>query len=441
MKLVEMKVTKAPIRNAVLNNFFFGATDNEFQAAKGMTQRELASPYYTHVHVSTVETGKRRASREALEHFASKLGVEVEELLTGQSPADRSELALELEEIAALLSHGQLDDVEARLARLVADVRLGTYPDLVGRSIELRARLAERRGDWEEAFDLFGSADQQRRIESLPSAAAAVAGQVRVLRPLGDLHYSIFIGERYLTVLDKEGLATPDAVTLVLSPLVLAYFETGAKARAGELAERLLAMAESVEDPVAVGCMYVNVARVQHGRGDTSEAERSLSRASSIFAQLDMASERAVSLVAHGYLLAERNDPTGRKKLREATEQLVAANNEIEAGNALLELGRLERRLGNDDAALQALDEGLALVRGRDDGYTAGGLREKARVLMSSDHGLAQKFAEEALELWERIGDPSEVAATRALLGQIFERAGDRDSAYEQFRAAALHDD
>ncbi len=39
LTLVEMKTTRAPIKNAALNNFFFGATDNEFQMAKALKER------------------------------------------------------------------------------------------------------------------------------------------------------------------------------------------------------------------------------------------------------------------------------------------------------------------------------------------------------------------------------------------------------------------
>lgn len=37
--LVEMKTTRAPIRDAALNAFFFGATDSEFQMAKALKSR------------------------------------------------------------------------------------------------------------------------------------------------------------------------------------------------------------------------------------------------------------------------------------------------------------------------------------------------------------------------------------------------------------------
>lgn len=39
LTLVEMKTTRASIRNASLNAFFFGATDNEFQMAKALKSK------------------------------------------------------------------------------------------------------------------------------------------------------------------------------------------------------------------------------------------------------------------------------------------------------------------------------------------------------------------------------------------------------------------
>lgn len=39
LTLIEMKTTRAPIRNTALNSFFFGATDNEFQMAKALKDK------------------------------------------------------------------------------------------------------------------------------------------------------------------------------------------------------------------------------------------------------------------------------------------------------------------------------------------------------------------------------------------------------------------
>jgi transcriptional regulator with XRE-family HTH domain len=64
-----------------------GTRLRRLRLAQGLTQRELAAPKYTHAYVSTIEAGRRTPSREALEHFAGRLGVDVDELRTGK-PAD-----------------------------------------------------------------------------------------------------------------------------------------------------------------------------------------------------------------------------------------------------------------------------------------------------------------------------------------------------------------
>lgn len=50
------------------------------RVAKGASQAELAQAQYTHAYVSTIESGKRHPSLEAIGPFAARLGVEIEDL-------------------------------------------------------------------------------------------------------------------------------------------------------------------------------------------------------------------------------------------------------------------------------------------------------------------------------------------------------------------------
>ncbi len=59
----------------------------QLRLERGMTQKDLAEPKYSYAYVSTIEAGRRTPSREAIEHFASQLGVTPDELATGR-PAD-----------------------------------------------------------------------------------------------------------------------------------------------------------------------------------------------------------------------------------------------------------------------------------------------------------------------------------------------------------------
>jgi transcriptional regulator with XRE-family HTH domain len=52
----------------------------ELRLAAGMTQAELAGGRFSHAYVSVLEAGRREASRAAVDYFAQRLGVAVEEL-------------------------------------------------------------------------------------------------------------------------------------------------------------------------------------------------------------------------------------------------------------------------------------------------------------------------------------------------------------------------
>ncbi|HYO60859.1 MAG TPA: helix-turn-helix domain-containing protein [Actinomycetota bacterium] len=58
----------------------FGRRLRERRLAADLTQAELAGRSFSHAYVSVLEAGRREPSRRAIEHFAQRLGVSVEEL-------------------------------------------------------------------------------------------------------------------------------------------------------------------------------------------------------------------------------------------------------------------------------------------------------------------------------------------------------------------------
>ena len=61
-----------------------------------MTQSELAGSRYSHAYVSVLESGRREASRAALEYFATRLGVSVEALSKEKGVAWALQMAQDL---------------------------------------------------------------------------------------------------------------------------------------------------------------------------------------------------------------------------------------------------------------------------------------------------------------------------------------------------------
>src|SRR2546423_288240 len=126
-----------------------GRRMQRLRVARGLTQAELASPKYTHSYVSTIEAGRRRPSRRALEHFAGRLGVSMEELETGLPPDLEHRLELRVHQARIDLSAGRLDDAHealtneqrdvqrARLTRVEAKIEegLGLRPVPAGRAV------------------------------------------------------------------------------------------------------------------------------------------------------------------------------------------------------------------------------------------------------------------------------------------------------------------
>src|SRR3712207_4199163 len=91
------------------------------RSSAGPTQQELAAPAYTHAYVSTIAAGKRPPSRAALEHFASKLGVDVDELATGRPRDLADRLGLELQEARRQVASGLGGDAEAAYERILSE--------------------------------------------------------------------------------------------------------------------------------------------------------------------------------------------------------------------------------------------------------------------------------------------------------------------------------
>ena len=116
-----------------------GPRMRKLRLARGLTQRELAEPSYTHAYVSTIEAGRRTPSRDALEYFASKLGVDIAQLTQGR-PADlEARLALELQEARIAVSEGRFGEADAIFDPIEKDAKRYALT-------RIRAKVEEIRG-------------------------------------------------------------------------------------------------------------------------------------------------------------------------------------------------------------------------------------------------------------------------------------------------------
>jgi tetratricopeptide (TPR) repeat protein len=416
-----------------------GAQLKRLRLAKGLTQKELASPNYTHSYVSTIEAGRRQPSRTALEHFADKLGVGVEELVTGQSPDLVARLQLRFQEARIALSEGRQNEADNTFVAVAKQSRQLHLTRLEASAEEARGLLLERRGDPEKALERYQRAEEILSAEPPTALANAVTGKARCFEALGDVRYAIHLLETLLATIDQQGINDPSALVQVHASLLDAYLEAGLHERASRSADELERLAPKVDDPLRLAHMHINVAHIYLVQGNIEDAHRSLERAEDHYRQLHLKAEMGYAHLAHGYIYNRESDlPNARRELEAALEIFEETGDEKHVTRTLNEVGRVERLEGRTDEAVSLLERSIARLGDGDAPILAWAYRELGLTLGERDSSLAEKHLREAIELYERAEETVDIAVSYRALGDLLLARGEERAGYEAYRTGIL---
>ncbi|MGZ5295942.1 MAG: helix-turn-helix domain-containing protein [Actinomycetota bacterium] len=407
--------------------------------ARGMTQKEVADPKYSYAYVSTIEAGRRTPSREAIEHFAARLGVTPDELLTGR-PADlapRLELRLMAARVAS--SSGRSDEADQELNAIAKDAKRYGLTHLQARSEEGLGLQDERRARPDDALVHYQRAEELLAGDPPTAWVDAVAGKARCFEALGDVRYSIFLLESLLDRLERERLRDPDALSRLHASLVFAYLEAGIYRKAAESGAELVALAPQIADPLRVAQMHMNVARLFLHDGRVDDAQASLRRAEETYRHLDLKIETAGAHVALGYVASrEGNLQEARRVLQKAVAVFEETTSGPDLAGALNELARVERLEGSMEQARELLERSISLTGSNDTPALARAHRELGFTLTDDDASVAEKHFRTAIELYERSEQSFETAITYRALGDLFHDRGNGEAASEAYRTGIM---
>ncbi|HYO61528.1 MAG TPA: helix-turn-helix domain-containing protein [Actinomycetota bacterium] len=404
----------------------------------GLTQKELADPRYTHAYVSTIEAGRRMPSATALEHFANKLSVDVEELRTGRPPDLEAKLRLRLQGARRDISAGDLDDVAKVLTQVLRDAKRYKMGHLEAKAVEYQALVEERRGNMQAAFELYQDVEKILIEAPAPMLADCIAGQARCLIGIGDIRYAIHLVESLIERMDREGFQDPNAMVRLYAPLVWAYAQLGVQSKASEYAGRALELLPKVTDPFNLAVMQVNLAEAYLTEGRIKEADAALLRAEDLFENLDLRAESAAVHMNRGYSLARGGGDlkTARRELETALDLFVSMGNEPGEANARNELAHVARVDGDVDAARSHLDRALKILKnGEDVGELALTNLELGLVLKDDDPKKGEKHLREAVRLYTKAEHFLRAARAHRVLGDMLIEQGRGDEACKVFRA------
>lgn len=416
-----------------------GSRLRRLRTARGLTQKELGAPRYTHAYVSTIEAGRRRPSRAAIEHFAAKLGVDPDQLATGRPPDLGVRLRMDVHDARVAVLEGRANEAEAILRRVLRHARRYELHRLEAAAEEIWGLHLERAGHPEDALKRYQRAEELLRDELPTARVDAVDGKATCFHAIGDVRYAIFLIESLLDEIERAGLRDPDALVRLHASLVYFSIEAGLYPKAAGSATILEQLAPRIVDPGRLAQMHMNVARLYLVDGRAADAEDSLRRAEDAYRQLGLLTEIGGAHLARGYVLSrERRLPEARHELEQALEIFERTSNEKDTPRTLNELARVERLEGRSDRARELLERSIALLGTSDAPILGWAHRELGFVLSDRQPATAEKHLRTAIEVFERTEQPVDLAIAYRGLGDVLASGGDEAAASEAYRTGIL---
>ncbi|MFI5561775.1 helix-turn-helix domain-containing protein [Amycolatopsis japonica] len=394
-----------------------GGRLRRLRAERGLTQRELAEPHYTAAYVSSVETGARTPSGDAVRHFATRLGVDTGELLGVTSPRDDVRLDLDIAAAAAdfLAGNGSAPKMR-RLARRAEGIGRDRQAGLAWLWL---ARFA--RGDTQPRLVAAAETALDADIPAYRGLAAALRAKVLVGR--GEPHHAMHL---LRTVLDASLDRHPHPVLLLTLHAYLAdgQLRLGETVQAAHHAGEALRLARGDEEILAE--LAENQRRLAEAYLDEGRVADAVAAASALH---DLLHERALRPVLARCLFA-------RALVRRA-DDLEGALADLRASRAAapdhavtLELADVCREFGRLDDAAGLLSEAAEAI-------PADSPLSASLVFQQGSLALARGDLEAAEAGFEHAIDVAALRDARGVLAASIDKAGELLRDQGRFEEAA----
>lgn len=408
-----------------------GERIRQVRITKRLSQTDVAEPAMTASYLSMIESGRRVPSSGALQHIADRLGVDIDELISGKPTGIESRMELLLQQARADAHRGDIDGAENQLLEVLQACDEYDMSRLAARAKVVLAGLFERRGDIARARDLFEGAEKLLSGEPEHLKFEALVGLTRCIHRQGDPRYAVHLLETYLMELRRQNMEEPVACMRVLSALVHLYRVSGFERRSREVAEEAIALAPQVDDPEQIACMNMNVARALLDQGRHDDAIDVLRQAEHIYQSLDWPIPEVRSKINRGMVEIDKaRYQTARDTLLEALSILdqYPAENSLRAA-VLNELGHACRLMGDVKEAISHLRAAREFL-GADDAFErAVNQHELGLSLIDSDSNLARTELLLAAQTYQVAGSLSDAAKSLLELGRILMKEKDVEGA------------
>jgi tetratricopeptide (TPR) repeat protein len=356
----------------------------QLRVSVGLTQSELATGRFSKEYISQIERGKTRPTPETVHWLASRLGVDATFLESGVSNDERARAEAVVTRAEALIERQEYDAAVDEFTQALPAVAATGAVELQVRVLSGEAWARIQRGEVRAGLKLL---ERARALVETPSLSdldrAEVVFRLGVARYLiSSLATSIALFGEALALVERSPLPSDPLRARILTWRSRCYRRQRDYEAAREDVERALELAESMEDPRALGEAYFQASLIAERDGH--------------------------------WVLARTYAERAKAQYEELSDRMIV-------GKLLNNLGGLEFLLGKPDKAVSRLREAFALALDHgDDDDVATVLSSLAQVaLKTGDPASAQEHAEHALlRLGGREDRIEEIGNARLVLGR-----------------------
>ena len=433
-------VTLRPMLVKSLSPAKLGSRIKAARLKLGLSQEEVAAPDYTAAYISHIEHGKRRASQEALGHIATRLGMTVDQLISGRDPDEdmRLEVAsqgaiVEIHMGKAAEALPKLEEVKRRATKVDNSQVSETVECGIGLALFKLGRIDEARGAYERALELASEGPPERWTTPL-------VGKARCLFHSGEVRESIHILETHLIHLRRAEHPDPGCLVETYAALIPGYFETDMIDLAMDAATKGWKLAPDIPDAAQRGCLYVNRAQLLVTQGHTREALTSLALAADLYRHLGWYAESVKVAFARSYALTEMGEwEEAERLIREALEAPGSTVNKADRIRILTRLAFIRRNCGHPKEAVELAMEAVKLSRS---GFVSSAAEAEREIglcqIELGEPESAISHWRKALAKYLKAGHKDEAAATAQLIGDRMLEEGDPAGAAAAYRQGLL---
>jgi tetratricopeptide (TPR) repeat protein len=415
----------------------------QLRVSAGLTQSELARERFSKEYISQIERGKTRPTQETIEWLASQLGVDATFLASGVSSDERARAEAQLARAEALVGkreyEGAIEEFTNALTAVVATGAVELQVRVLSGEAWSRIQLGDVRAG-------IGMLEQARRIVEGP--AFSDLDRAEVVFRLGVARYLISSIATSIALLG-EALALTERSTLpsdllranILTWRSRCYRRQRDYEAARDDVERALELAESMDDPYALGDVYFQASLIAERDGHWVLARTYAERSKAQYEELaDRANVGRLlnNLGGLEFLLGKPEQAVAR--LQEAFKVALEHGTEDDVATVVSSLAQVCLKTGDPVAAEEHANHALRRLDGREDRTDEIGNATLVlgRALLEQGRlDEADEVLTRAEDLLAQLSSGPHRAAAWVAQGDLAQRRGDDRRAAGLYRRAA----